>query len=151
MNQKIIFYLLSLLAVFFFFYFYSQFNNSPIKSEIITINTGITIEKYGSDILDLQMQLDVLDNQLVSSLDELQRTTQKFNLSLSKVQVLEDELVRVSAVYKLNEIELNEANNNLSESAGNLKTLKDRLLDTKLDLELTKFELELAEEFLQSQ
>ena len=46
MNQKIAFYLLSIIAIFFIGYNYSQFNIEPIKREIITIDNSDEIEQY---------------------------------------------------------------------------------------------------------
>ena len=51
MNQKIAFYLLSIIAIFFIGYNYSQFNIEPVKPEIITINNNDEIEEYKSDKL----------------------------------------------------------------------------------------------------
>ncbi len=65
MNQKIAFYLLSIIAIFFIGYNYSQFNIEPAKPEIITINNNDEVEKHKSSILSLQLQLEELNNQLI--------------------------------------------------------------------------------------
>ena len=98
MNQKIAFYLLSIIAIFFIGYYYSQFNIEPLKPEIITVNNKDEIEQYESSILSNQLQLEGLNNQLILSLDELKTTSQKLSLSLSKIQVLEGELSSIQAV-----------------------------------------------------
>lgn len=151
MNQKKIFYLLSLITIFFIGHYYSQFNNKAANPETISINTGIPIEQYDDDILNLQLLLDEHDSQLISALDELQITKQKLNLSLSKIQILENELIKINKIYKLNEVELNEANIRILKSKDNINIFTKMLADTELELELSKFELELAEDRLHSQ
>lgn len=151
MNQKKIFYLLSLITIFFIGHYYSQFNNKAANPETISINTGIPIEQYDDDILNLQLLLDEHDSQLISALDKLQITKQKLNLSLSKMQILENELIKINKIYKLNEVELNEANIRILKSKDNINIFTKRLADTELELELSKFELELAEDRLHSQ
>ena len=151
MNQKKIFYLLSLITIFFIGHYYSQFNNKAANPETISINTGIPIEQYDDDILNLQLLLDEHDSQLISALDELQITKQKLNLSLSKLQILENELIKINKIYKLNEVELNEANIRILKSKDNINIFTKMLADTELELELSKFELELAEDRLHSQ
>lgn len=151
MNQKKIFYLLSLITIFFIGHYYSQFNNKAANPETISINTGIPIEQYDDDILNLQLLLDEHDSQLISALDKLQITKQKLNLSLSKMQILENELIKINKIYKLNEGELNEANIRILKSKDNINIFTQRLADTELELELSKFELELAEDRLHSQ
>lgn len=151
MNQKKIFYLLSLITIFFIGHYYSQFNNKAANPETISINTGIPIEQYDDDILNLQLLLDEHDSQLISALDKLQITKQKLNLSLSKMQILENELIKINKIYKLNEVELNEANIRILKSKDNINIFTKMLADTELELELSKFELELAEDRLHSQ
>lgn len=151
MNQKKIFYLLSLITIFFIGHYYSQFNNKAANPETISINTGIPIEQYDDDILNLQLLLDEHDSQLISALDKLQITKQKLNLSLSKIQILENELIKINKIYKLNEVELNEANIRILKSKDNINIFTKMLADTELELELSKFELELAEDRLHSQ
>ena len=151
MNQKKIFYLLSLITIFFIGHYYSQFNNKTANPETISINTGIPIEQYDDDILNLQLLLDEHDSQLISALDKLQITKQKLNLSLSKIQILENELIKINKIYKLNEVELNEANIRILKSKDNINIFTKMLADTELELELSKFELELAEDRLHSQ
>ena len=151
MNQKKIFYLLSLITIFFIGHYYSQFNNKAANPETISINTGIPIEQYDDDILNLQLLLDEHDSQLISALDKLQITKQKLNLSLSKIQILENELIKINKIYKLNEVELKEANIRILKSKNNINIFTKMLADTELELELSKFELELAEDRLHSQ
>lgn len=151
MNQKKIFYLLSLITIFFIGHYYSQFNNKAANPETISINTGIPIEQYDDDILNLQLLLDEHDSQLISALNKLQITKQKLNLSLSKIQILENELIKINKIYKLSEVELNEANIRILKSKNNINIFTKRLADTELELELSKFELELAEDQLHSQ
>ena len=151
MNQKKIFYLLSLITIFFIGHYYSQFNSKAANPETISINTGIPIEQYDDDILNLQLLLDEHDSQLISALDELQITKQKLNLSLSKIQILENELIKINKIYKLNEVELKEANIRILKSKDNINIFTKMLADTELELELSKFELELAEDRLHSQ
>ena len=151
MNQKKIFYLLSLITIFFIGHYYSQFNNKTANPETISINTGIPIEQYENDILNLQLLLDEHDSQLISALDKLQITKQKLNLSLSKIQILENELIKINKIYKLNEVELNEANIRILKSKDNINIFKKRLADAELELELSKFKLKLAEDRLHSQ
>jgi|TARA_B110001452_G_scaffold107775_1_gene89359 hypothetical protein len=151
MNQKKIFYLLSLITIFFIGHYYSQFNNKAANPETISINTGIPIEQYDDDILNLQLLLDEHDSQLISALDKLQITKQKLNLSLSKIQILENELIKINKIYKLNEVELKEANIRILKSKDNINIFTKMLADTELELELSKFELELAEDRLHSQ
>ena len=151
MNQKKIFYLLSLITIFFIGHYYSQFNNKAANPETISINTGIPIEQYDDDILNLQLLLDEHDSQLISALDKLQITKQKLNLSVSKIQILENELIKINKIYKLNEVELKEANIRILKSKDNINIFTKMLADTELELELSKFELELAEDRLHSQ
>ena len=151
MNQKKIFYLLSLITIFFIGHYYSQFNSKSANPKTISINTGIPVEQYDDDILNLQLLLDEHDSQLISALDKLQITKQKLNLSLSKMQILENELIKIKKIYKLNEVELNEANIRILKSKDNINIFTKMLADTELELELSKFELELAEDRLHSQ
>jgi len=150
MNQKIAFYLLSIIAIFFIGYNYSQFNIEPVKPEIISINNNVEVEEYKSNNLSLQLQLEELNNQLVSSLDVLKITRQKLNLSISKNRALEVELSSIQNAYTLINLSLNESKSRLLEGEKNLDQLRDALSISELDMELTKFELELAEELLQA-
>ena len=137
MNQRIAFYLLSIIVIFFIGYSYSQFNTKPADPVIITIGNSDEVEQYKSHLLNLQLQLDELDSQLITSLDELNTTKQKLILSTSKVQVIENELRSSQESYDLLE--------------STLKKTKDTLSNSEMDLELTLFELELANEHLQAQ
>ena len=150
MNQKIAFYLLSIIAIFFIGYNYSQFNIEPAKPEIITINNNDEVEQHMSSILSLQLQLEELNNQLILSLDGLKKTSQKLNLSLSEIHLLKEELSLVQDAYKLTVISLKKRNAELLKNEKILKELKNSLSNVELDLELTKFELGIAEELLQA-
>ena len=145
MNQKNIFYLLSLIAIFFIGHYYSQFNISPVKPEIIIINNIDEIEEYKLDNLNLQQQLEELNNQLILALDELKSTSQKLNLSASKIQVLEEELSKIQNAFNLSDSSLKKSNAKLLENEKTLKEVEKALSDAELDIELIKFDLEIAE------
>ena len=145
MNQTKIFYLLSLIAIFFIGHFYSQFNVMPVKPEIITINNDDEVKKQKSNILSLQLQLEELNNQLIFSLDELKITSQKLNLSLSKIQVLEEQLSSTKNAFNLSVLSLKSSDAKILENEKTLKKLKKALSDAELELELIKFDLEIAE------
>jgi len=145
MNQKNIFYLFSLIAIFFIGHYYSQFNIQPVKPEIITINNDDEVKKQKSNILSLQLQLEELNNQLIFSLDELKITSQKLNLSLSKIQVLEEQLSSTKNAFNLSDLSLKSSNAKILENEKTLKELKKALSDAELDIELIKFDLEIAE------
>ena len=129
MNQKIAFYLISIIFVFFIGYSYSQFNLEPSEPVIITIDNSEEIKGYQADLENLQMQLEELDNQLIDSLDKLNKASKKVILSASKVQVLEEELESSKGV---NEKEI--------------KSLNDQLDSALIKLEISRFELELLKE-----
>ena len=150
MNHTKIFYLLSLIVVFFIGHFYSQFNAMPVKPEIITINNDDEVKKQRSNILSLQLQLEELNNQLIFSLDELKITSQKLNLSLSKIQVLEEQLSSTKNAFNLSVLSLKSSNAKILENEKTLKELKKALSDAELDIELIKFDLEIAEANLRS-
>ena len=151
MNQKIAFYLLSIIAIFFIGYNYSQFNIEPIKREIITIDNSDEIEQYKLLILDLQLQLNDLDILLIEALNEHKKTIQKLNLSSGKIQILEEELSSVKNLYKQIKVTSNQDKLILLEHENTLKKLKEQLLNASLDAELAEFELELLEEQLENQ
>ena len=129
MNQKFAFYLISIIFVFFIGYSYSQFNLEPSEPVIITIDNSEEIKGYQADLENLQMQLEELDNQLIDSLDKLNKASKKAILSSSKVQVLEEELESSKGV---NEKEI--------------KSLNDQLDSALIKLEISRFELELLKE-----
>ena len=129
MNQKIAFYLISIIFVFFIGYSYSQFNLEPSEPVIITIDNSEEIKGYQTDLKNLQMQLEELDNQLIDSLDKLNKASKKVILSSTKVQVLEEELESSKGV---NEKEI--------------KSLNDQLDSALIKLEISRFELELLKE-----
>ena len=145
MNQTKIFYLLSLIVVFFIGHFYSQYNVTPVKPEIIIINNDDEVKKQKTNILSLQLQLEELNNQLIFSLDELKITSQKLNLSLSKIQVLEEQLSSTKNAFNLSVLSLKSSNAKILENEKTLKELKKALSDAELDIELIKFDLEIAE------
>ena len=145
MNQTKIFYLLSLIAIFFIGYYYSQFNIQPVKPEIITINNDDEVKKQKSNILSLQLQLEELNNQLIFSLDKLKITSQKLNLSLSKIQVLKEQLSSTKNAFNLSVLSLKSSNTKILENEKTLKELKKALSDAEMELELIKFDLEIAE------
>jgi len=150
MNQKNIFYLLSLIAIFFIGHYYSQFNISPLKPEIIIINNDNEVKKQKSNILSLQLQLEDLNNQLIFSLDKLKTTSQKLNLSISKIQILEEQLSSTKNAFNLSDLSLKSSNAKILENEKTLKELKKALSDAELDIELIKFNLEIAEANLRS-
>ena len=129
MNQKFAFYLISIIFVFFIGYSYSQFNLEPSEPVIITIDNSEEIKGYQADLKNLQMQLEELDNQLIDSLDKLNKASKKVILSSTKVQVLEEELESSKGV---NEKEI--------------KSLNNQLDSALIKLEISRFELELLKE-----
>jgi len=141
--------LLSIIAIFFIGYNYSQINTEPVKPEIITLNSN-EVEKHKSNISSLQLQLEELNNQLILALDELKTTTQKLNLSSSKVQVLEGELSSIQEAYKLIDVALKKSNTKLLENEKTLLGLKDKLSNAKLDIQIIQFDLDIAEAFLRA-
>ena len=149
MNQKIAFYLLSIIAIFFIGYNYSQINVEPVKPEIITINND-EAEKHKSNILSLQLQLEELNNQLILSLDELKKTTQKLNLSSSKAQVLEGELSSIQDAQKLTDELLRKSNTELLENEKTLLELKKNLSNTELEIQIIQFDLDITKALLRA-
>ena len=148
MNQKNIFYLFSLIAIFFIGHYYSQFNITPVKPEIITINNDDEVKKQKSNNLSLQLQLEELNNQLIFSLDELKITSKKLNYSLARNEALNKAFTNKSEPnFKHKEDAffraLLEAINLQNEKT--IKELKKALSDAGLEIELIKFDLEIAE------
>ena len=129
MNQKIAFYLISIIFVFFIGYSYSQFNLESPEPVVITIDNSNEIESYEVDLKNLQMQLEELDNQLINSLDKLNKASKKLILSSSNVQVLKEELESTK-----------------SENMKEIKSLNDQLDSALIKLEISRFELELLKE-----
>ena len=129
MNQKFVFYLLSIIFVFFIGYSYSQFNLEPSEPVIITIDNSEEIKDHQADLKNLQMQLEELDSQLIDSLDKLKKTSKKVILSSTKVQVLEEELESSKGVNQKE-----------------IKSLNDQLDSALIKLEISRFELELLKE-----
>ena len=150
MNQKIAFYLLSIIAIFFIGYNYSQFNIDPVKPEIITINNDDEIKEYKLDNLSLQQQLEELNNQLILSLDGLKKTSQKLNLSSGKIQGLEGELSSIEGAYNLSVASLKKSNAELLKNKNTLKELKSALSKSELHIQTIKFDLEIAEALLRA-
>ncbi len=158
MNQKNIFYLFSLIAIFFIGHYYSQFNIQPVKPEIITINNDDEVKKQKSNILSLQLQLEELNNQLIFSLDELKITSKKLKYSLLRNEALNNVFKRKSEplsdelIFKQKEDAffralLEATNLNLKKT---IKELKKALSDAELDIELLKFDLEIAQDNLRA-
>ena len=71
MNQKIAFYLISIVLVFLIGYSYSQYNAEPPEPIIINLDNSDEIKQYKADISSLKLQLDELDTQLINTLDKL--------------------------------------------------------------------------------
>jgi len=151
MNPTKIFYLLSLIAIFFIGHYYSQFNIQPVKPEIITINNDDEVKKQKSNILSLQLQLEELNNQLIFSLDELKITSKKLNRSLARNEVLKFEAKTIKQQQKrchpefVSEYDLLCALKIAKEYVPTINELKKALSDAELEIELLKFDLEIAE------
>ena len=148
MNQKIVFYLISIVLVFFIGYSYSQFNAEKPEPIIITVDNSNEIDEYKSDISNLESQLEELDSQLINSLDELKRTSKKLILTSSKVKVLEDQLLSIQQKHDELETKLIQSDSINSANEKEIKSLRDELANTLIELELSQFELELLEEQL---
>ena len=148
MNQKIAFYLISIVLVFFIGYSYSQFNAEKPEPIIITVDNAKEIDEYISDISNLELQLEDLDSQLISTLDELKRTSKKLILSSSKVKVLEDQIFSIQQKHDEIETKLIQSDSINSANEKEIKSLRDELANTLIELELSQFELELLEEQL---
>ena len=159
MNQTKIFYLLSLIAIFFIGHYYSQFNIQPVKPEIITINNDDEVKKQKSNILSLQLQLEELNNQLIFSLDKLKITSKKLTRSLGenrglsvRLQSHERQLIKTKnecsndkVLFAVTEHHLEFCNAIILENEKTIKELKKALSDAELEIELLKFDLEIAE------
>ena len=148
MNQKIVFYLISIVLVFFIGYSYSQFNAEKPEPIIITVDNAKEIDKYKSDISNLESQLEELDSQLISALDELKRTSKKLILSSSKVKVHEDLLLSIQQKHDELENKLIQSESINSANEKEIQSLRDELANTLIELELSQFELELLEKQL---
>ena len=148
MNQKIVFYLISIVLVFFIGYSYSQFNSEKPKPIIITVDNSKEIDKYKSDISNLESQLEELDSQLISTLDELKRTSKKLILSSSKVKILEDQLLSIQQKHDELETKLFQSESINSANEKEIQSLRAQLANSLIELELSQFELELLEEQL---
>ena len=148
MNQKIVFYLISIVLVFFIGYSYSQFNTEPPEPVIINLDNSDEIDQYKANISSLRLQLDDLDSQLISALDELKKTSKKLILSSSKVKVLEDEINLIQKKHDELEFRLNESDSTILMNEKEVIHLKELLANTLIELELSQFEIELLEEQL---
>ena len=148
MNQKIVFYLISIVLVFFIGYSYSQFNAEKPEPIIITVDNSNEIDEYKSDISSLKSQLEELDSQLISTLDELKRTSKKLILSSSKVKVLEDQIFSIKQKHDEIEMKLIQSDSINLANEKEIQSLRDELANTLIELELSHFELELLEEQL---
>ena len=148
MNQKIVFYLISIIIVFFIGYSYSQYNTEPPEPVIINLDNSDEIDQYKANISSLRLQLDDLDSQLISALDELKKTSKKLILSSSKVKVLEDEINLIQKKHDELEFRLTESYSTILENEKEVIHLKELLANTLIELELSQFEIELLEEQL---
>ena len=146
MNQKIAFYLISIVLVFFIGYSYSQYNAEKPEPIIISVDNSDEIDQYKADISNLQSQLDELDSQLISALDELKTTSKKLILSSSKVKVLEDELNIIQLNHDELESKLSQSDSRISVNEKEINSLRDLLASTLIELELSQFEIDLLEE-----
>ena len=148
MNQKIVFYLISIILVFFIGYSYSQYNTEPPEPVIINLDNSDEIDQYKANISSLRLQLDDLDSQLISALDELKKTSKKLILSSSKVKVLEDEINLIQKKHDELEFRLTERDSTILVNEKEVIHLKELLANTLIELELSQFEIELLEEQL---
>ena len=148
MNQKIVFYLISIILVFFIGYSYSQYNTEPPEPVIINLDNSDEIDQYKANISSLRLQLDDLDSQLISALDELKKTSKKLILSSSKVKVLEDEINLIQKKHDELEFRLTERGSTILVNEKEVIHLKELLANTLIELELSQFEIELLEEQL---
>ena len=148
MNQKIVFYLISIILVFFIGYSYSQYNTEPPEPVIINVDNSDEIDQYKANISSLRLQLDDLDSQLISALDELKKTSKKLILSSSKVKVLEDEINLIQKKHDELEFRLTESDSTILVNEKEVIHLKELLANTLIELELSQFEIELLEEQL---
>jgi len=148
MNQKIVFYLISIVLVFFIGYSYSQYNTEPPEPVIINLDNSDEIDQYKANISSLRLQLDDLDSQLITALDELKKTSKKLILSSSKVKVLEDEINLIQKKHDELEFRLTESDSTILVNEKEVIHLKELLANTLIELELSQFEIELLEEQL---
>ena len=148
MNQKIVFYLISIILVFFIGYSYSQYNTEPPEPVIINLDNSDEIDQYKANISSLRLQLDDLDSQLISTLNELKKTSKKLILSSSKVKVLEDEINLIQKKHDELEFRLTESDSTILVNEKEVIHLKELLANTLIELELSQFEIELLEEQL---
>lgn len=148
MNQRIVFYLISIILVFFIGYSYSQYNTEPPEPVIINLDNSDEIDQYKANISSLRLQLDDLDSQLISALDELKKTSKKLILSSSKVKVLEDEINLIQKKHDELEFRLTESDSTILMNEKEVIHLKELLANTLIELELSQFEIELLEEQL---
>ena len=146
MNQKIAFYLISVVLVFFIGYYYSQYNAEPPEPLIINLDNSDEIKQYKADISILKLQLDELDTQLINTLDELKKTSKKLLISSSKEKILEDEINLVQKNLTELESRLIQSDSTISMNVREINSLREQLQNTLIDLELSQFEIELLEE-----
>ena len=119
-----------------------------VSGGTVTVDNAKEIDKYKSDISNLESQLEELDSQLISTLDELKRTSKKLILSSSKVKVLEDQIVSIQQKHDEIETKLIQSDSINSANEKEIQSLRDELANTLIELELSQFELELLEEQL---
>lgn len=148
MNQKIVFYLISIIVVFFIGYYYSKFTIEPAEPVIISIDNSEEIQQYKSELSTIQQQLNDLDNQLINSLDELKKTRKKLTLSSINVQVLKAELSLIQGKYLQLKSELTQSNSKIKAHDESIESLSNQLSSALIELELVQFELELENENL---
>ena len=148
MNQKIAFYLISVVLAFFIGYSYSQYNAEPPEPVIINLDNSDEIKQYKTDITSLKLQLDELDTQLINTLDELKKTSKKLLISSSKVTGLEDEINLIQIKHDELESRLIQGDSIVSMNEKEINSLREQLESTLIELELSQFEIELLEEQL---
>ena len=142
MNQKIAFYLISTVVVFFIGHSYSQFNMKTPEPVIINVDNSVEVEKYKSDLIRLQTQLDDLDSQLVDSLDSLNSSSKKLNLSSSKVQVLEAEMKIIKTRNNQLQSKLTQSESFVIANDNQIKLLTEDLSNALIELELANEQAE---------
>ena len=148
MNQKIAFYLISVVLVFFIGYSYSQYNAEPPEPLIINLDNSDEIKQYKADISSLKLQLDELDTQLINTLDELKKNSRKLLISSSKEKILEDEINLIQKNLTELESRLIQSDSTISMNEMEINSLREQLQNSLIELELSQFEIDLLEEQL---
>ena len=143
MNQKIAFYLLSIIAIFFIGYYYSQFNIEPLKPEIITINNKDEIEQYAQEH-SIEWREDTSNNKT---------TYLRNNLRHSIIPLLKEINPSFIDSFKKTQEYLNESQSVLEDYILEIEEYFFHYYsyaDAELDIELIKFDLEIAEALLKA-